>query len=69
AHPLVGAVALAVRGHHGVPTDEFAARLGLAPEVLAAVEAGHVPPQELPRPLIDGARFLPGLDLTRLGLT
>ena len=66
AHPEVAAVALAVRGHHGLDRPDQAARLGDAE--LAAVEAGEVAWPDLPGPLADEARALPGLDLTRLGL-
>jgi DNA-binding XRE family transcriptional regulator len=68
AHPETAAVALAVRGHHGVDRADLAAELGISDGELAAIEAGQVAWADQPAQLRDAARRQPGLDLARLGL-
>ena len=67
-HPEAAAVALAVRGAHGLDQADFAARIGASQPELAATEAGERPWDQLPAAITDEARAHPGLDLARLGL-
>jgi hypothetical protein len=66
AHPEAAAVALAVRGHRGVDQRTHAAELGLTSPELAVIEAGQVPYPQLPDRLVERARAVAGLDLSRL---
>ena len=50
-HPEVGAAIIAVRGASGLDQPRFAARAGVAPEVLRRAEAGEVARDQLPGPL------------------
>lgn len=67
-HPEVAAVALAVRGTHGVDRAAFAVRSGVPADELDAIEAGRRSWDELPSVLVDEARAHPRIDLDRLGL-
>jgi hypothetical protein len=50
-HPEVAAAAVLARGATGRTIEGFARGHGLAPEVVAAVEAGDVPGDQVPVPL------------------
>lgn len=67
-HPLVAAVALAVRGHLGLDPSAAADHLGVDAAELAAVEAGEVAWADVPPAVRHAAQVTPGLDLPRLGL-
>lgn len=69
AHPEVAAVALAVRGRHGVDRAELAAILGLGDAQLAAVESGAIGWSEVPASLRAEADRCAGLTLARLGVS
>ena len=47
-HPVAGAVALAARGHAGLPLHEYAAAAGLPAEAIRSAELGLVAFGELP---------------------
>jgi len=55
AHPLVAAVAVAVRGRAGLGPDAFAAELGVALSMVEAAERGELPAEHLPSPYLDHA--------------
>jgi hypothetical protein len=65
-HPLAAAVVLAVRGQHGLSTDQFARHLGLPPSAVADAEAGQVAFDALAAPVLAAAVFVPRLDLEHL---
>lgn len=52
-HPVAAAVALAARGHHGPDPHSHATQHRLDPDVVATAEAGHLPFDQLPDPLVD----------------
>lgn len=65
AHPVAGAVALAVRGHARLDRREFAARVGQSVEHVRSAEDGEIAFCDLPRHVGDTAAAL-GLDLLAL---
>lgn len=65
-HPLAAALALAVRGRHGVTTEAMAVELGLDPSRLAAIEAGEVAVDDLPPALVRAIDAVDGLERARL---
>jgi hypothetical protein len=50
-HPEVAAAALVARGAVGGDRDRFARRHGVTPELVARIEAGRCPIDEVPAPL------------------
>lgn len=66
AHPVAAAVALAVRGTHGLDQAAFALRLGLDLDELARIDDGQVALADLPESILLAARHSLGIDLDRL---
>jgi len=68
AHPVAAAVALAVRGNLGCDQPAFAARLGLAVDVVEAIDGGAVALADLPPAVLLRARHALHLDLDHLAV-
>jgi hypothetical protein len=65
-YPAAAAVALAVRGLHGVDPTTFADQFGIDPDHLARVESGAVSFDQLPPVILRLASAEPRLDVDRL---